>query len=127
METDIVDETLKQLQIEDLGNRHVAELSGGQKQRVLLARVLCQSFDILILDEPFTGIDHQSEKIIMDLLRSLQADGKTIVMVHHNLNTVKDYFDQIVFLNKTIVAYGSVKDVFTKENLRQTYQGEIYL
>jgi len=74
-ETAVVDETLAQLEIKDLASRHIAELSGGQKQRVLLARVLCQPFDILILDEPFTGIDHQSEKIIMSLLRKLQADG----------------------------------------------------
>jgi len=118
---------MSDLQIDDLASRHISELSGGQKQRVLIARALCQPFDLLILDEPFTGVDHQSEQIIINVIKRLKSLGKTILMVHHNLNTVNKYFDNLILLNKNIIASGPVESVFTKENLKQTYQGEILL
>lgn len=118
---------MSDLQIDDLASRHISELSGGQKQRVLIARALCQPFDLLILDEPFTGVDYQSEQIIINVIKRLKSLGKTILMVHHNLNTVKEYFDNLILLNKNIIASGPVESVFTKENLKQAYQGEILL
>ncbi len=103
-------------------NRQIGELSGGQFQRVLIARMLVQEAELILLDEPFVGIDVHSEQIILKLLKELSAQGKTILIVHHDLSKVRDYFDNIILINKTIVDYGRVEDVFTKEKLKQTFE-----
>lgn len=119
-------DVLKQLEIYDLRHRHISELSGGQKQRVLLARVLVQDFDLLLLDEPFVGIDFKSEKIIVSLLKKLVSEGKSVMMVHHDLNSATNYFDKILLLNKKQVAFGSVKNVLKKELLNVAYNGKLF-
>src|SRR5699024_2461596 len=102
------------LGMEEFAKRHISELSGGQQQRVFLARALVQNVDIYFLDEPFVGIDKQTEKIIIETLRELQKQGKTIIVVHHDLNTIPEYFDYIIMLNKSILAQGPVKETFTE-------------
>lgn len=114
-------QALKEMQIEDLKDRQISQLSGGQKQRVFIARALCQNADLLIMDEPLAGVDKTSEKIIMDKIKALQNQGKTIVCVHHDLNTLKDYFDHVVFINKFVIAHGSVESQFNEENIKKTY------
>jgi ABC-type Mn2+/Zn2+ transport system ATPase subunit len=118
---------LHQLEIYHLKDRQIAQLSGGQFQRTLLARALCQKAEILILDEPFVGVDHATEEIIMDLLRSLVREGKMVLMVHHDLTKVRAYFDELVMINQRIVAHGPVSEVFTEENIRATYSGKVTL
>ncbi len=102
-------------------NRQISQLSGGQQQRAFLARALLQEADIYFLDEPFSGIDHASETVIMALLRELREQGKTVLVVHHDLNTVENYFDSMLMLNTSLVACGPTKEVFTPENLHKTY------
>ncbi len=124
-EHDKVKAALKALSIEDLKDEAISELSGGQQQRVFLARMLCQDAQYLFLDEPFVGIDKKSETIIVNLLKKLQNQGKTIIIVHHDLATIKQYFDHIVLVNHKIIATGAVSKVFTKENIDKTYGGNI--
>ena len=116
-----VDEALAKVNLSEYGNRQISELSGGQFQRVLMARCLVQAADYIFLDEPFVGIDSVSEKIIMETLTELKNAGKTILIVHHDLSKVHDYFDQLLILNKKLVAFGQTAEVFTQENLRQAY------
>lgn len=116
-----VEEALKRLDILNLKDKQIAELSGGQQQRVFLARALVQSARIYFLDEPFTGIDKKSEKIIVNLLKELQQEGKTIIVVHHDLNTIKQYFDYVVMINRDCIASGSVDESFNQDNINKTY------
>lgn len=102
-------------------DRQISELSGGQQQRVFLARALLQDADIYFLDEPLSGVDHASEEIIMALLRKMRDEGKTIFMVHHDLNSVDLYFDWLIFLNVRLVATGPKSEVFTKRYMQETY------
>jgi len=102
-------------------DRQISQLSGGQQQRVFLARALLQEADIYFLDEPFAGIDLATEKVIMDLLHQLKLKGKTLFVVHHDLNTVETYFDWLIMLNMRLVANGSTKKVFNPETLNATY------
>lgn len=102
-------------------HRQISQLSGGQQQRAFIARALIQEADIYFMDEPLTGIDHASEGVIMDLLRQLRDKGKTIFVVHHDLNTVDTYFDWVIMLNTSLLACGSVESTFTPENLNRTY------
>ena len=106
-------------------NRQISQLSGGQQQRVFLARALAQDADIYLMDEPFQGVDATTERAIIELLRDLRAAGKTVVAVHHDLQTVPEYFDWVTLLNVRKVASGPVDDVFTDENLRTTYGGVV--
>eukprot|EP01047_Picozoa_sp_COSAG01_P012243 COSAG01_NODE_547_length_15635_cov_102.896498_11_plen_261_part_00 len=101
--------------------RHISALSGGQQQRVFLARALVQDAQVYLMDEPFVGVDVLTEKAIIALLKELRAAGKTILVVHHDIQTIKAYFDWVFMLNVRQVAFGPVKDVFTQENLRLTY------
>lgn len=101
--------------------RQISQLSGGQQQRVFIARALFQEADIYFMDEPLAGIDHASEKVIMHLLRELKAKGKTIFVVHHDLNTVDSYFDWTIMLNMRLIACGPVKEVFNAETLHAAY------
>ncbi|MFC0233550.1 metal ABC transporter ATP-binding protein [Vagococcus entomophilus] len=118
---------LDQVGLKDLAKRQIGELSGGQFQRVLLARCLVQNAEYIFLDEPFVGIDATSESIIMNLLKKLKQAGKTILIVHHDLGKVKDYFDQLMVLNKQLVAFGQTDEVFNKENLIAAYGDTIYV
>lgn len=118
---DKANQAMKQLGILDLANKEIASLSGGQQQRVFLARMLCQDADIIFLDEPLVGIDKKSEQIIMNILNQLKEEGKTIIVVHHDLATIEKYFDYLVLVNHKIVTSGYVKDIFTSDNINQAY------
>ena len=115
-------ESLKKLGMEDYVERQISDLSGGQQQRVFLARALVQDSEIYFLDEPLKGVDAKTEKEIMKILKELRDNGKTIIIVHHDLRTVEEYFDEVVLLNKFVITSGSVKDVFTEENINKAYR-----
>ena len=117
----LVEEALKRVGMEDFGNRQIAELSGGQWQRVLIARILVQDADVIFLDEPFTGIDVDSEAHIVEILREQWVAGKSIFIVHHNLDSATDYFDEVILLNKSVIACGAPPAVLTDEILKDTY------
>ncbi|WP_256958394.1 MULTISPECIES: metal ABC transporter ATP-binding protein [Vagococcus] len=123
-------ECLKQVKMEDFSNRQIGNLSGGQLQRVFIARALAQEADIIFLDEPFVGIDMVSEKVIVDLLKELRNQGKTIVIVHHDLHKTREYFDNLIIMNKQLVASGSVESTFVTKNIQAAYgdtMGEIVI
>lgn len=120
---EIAMKSLEIMNMIEFKNRQISELSGGQKQRVFLARALCQEVELYMLDEPFTGIDITTEKLIADKFFELQKLGKTVIAVHHNLNTVKDYFDYIVVLNEEIVYSGSIDDPKLDEKLEIAFRG----
>lgn len=111
----------------EYADKQISELSGGQFQRVLIARCLVQEADYIFLDEPFVGIDSVSENIIMTTLRNLKKLGKTILIVHHDLSKVKNYFDQVLLLNREVIAFGETAQTFTKENLKATYGENLIL
>ena len=113
---------LEQTGIADLSARQIGELSGGQRQRVFLARALVQAPDLYFMDEPFQGVDAKSQQAIVNVLRALREQGKTVVIVHHDLATVRDYCDHVTLLNRRIVAGGPVDDAFTLANIRTTYE-----
>ncbi len=120
-------EALAEVGIDHLQNRQISQLSGGQQQRTFLARALVQDADLFLMDEPFAAVDATTEKTIVDVLRKLQAQGKTAVIVHHDLHTVPEYFDYIVLLNMRIVASGPMATTFTQDNLQRTYGGRLTL
>lgn len=115
-------EALEKVSMKEFANRQISELSGGQQQRVFLARALVQDADIYFMDEPFKGVDAKTEKAIIALLKELKHRGKTLIVVHHDLQTVEEYFDHVVLLNTQIIASGPVKETFTEENLEKTYR-----
>lgn len=102
-------------------DRQISQLSGGQQQRVFIARALLQEADVYFMDEPFAGVDLATEKVLMNVLRELKNEGKTVFVVHHDLNNVEDYFDWVVMLNMRLVACGSVQQVFNPDTLNETY------
>jgi manganese/zinc/iron transport system ATP- binding protein len=108
-------------------DRQISQLSGGQQQRVFLARALVQAADIYFMDEPMAGVDATTERAIIEILRKLRDQNKTVVVVHHDLQTVTSYFDWIVILNVRVIAQGSVQKVYTAEHLRAAYGGQIAL
>lgn len=116
-----VDHYLNLVGMKDYKNRQISQLSGGQQQRVFIARALLQEADIYFMDEPFSGIDLGTEKTIVQLLRQLQEKGKTVFVVHHDLNTVESYFDWLVMINMRLVANGPVHEVFNQDTLHKTY------
>lgn len=109
----------------DFANRQIGQLSGGQQQRVFLARALAQDADLYLLDEPFAGVDAATERAIIDVLKLLKSQGKAVVAVHHDLSTVRDYFDHVFLINVRRIAEGSVETAFTPENLSATYGGRL--
>lgn len=109
----------------ELSGRQISQLSGGQQQRVFLARALVQDAQVYFMDEPFQGVDATTERAIIALLRTLRTEGKTVVAVHHDLQTVPEYFDEVMLLNIRKIASGKVAEVFTEENLRLTYGGRV--
>lgn len=126
---DLAMNTLKRVNMEDFADRQIAQLSGGQRQRVFLARAICQDADIYFLDEPMKGIDIKTEKLFAEILNDFQAQGKTILIVHHDLATVREYFDHVILLNQRILAQGPVDEVFNTENISIAYDnriGELY-
>lgn len=120
-------EALGRVGMADYASRQISQLSGGQQQRVFLARALVQQADLYLMDEPFTGVDAATERAIVELLRELRSQGKTALVVHHDLQTVTEYFDHVLLLNMRLVAAGPVREVFTDENLRTTYGGKLAL
>ena len=118
---------LEKVGIASLAKRQISQLSGGQQQRTFLARALVQDADLYLMDEPFAAVDASTERAIVDILRELKRRGKTAVVIHHDLQTVPEYFDHVVLLNMRVVAHGPVSDVFTQENLQKTYGGRLTL
>ncbi len=107
--------------ISALADRQISQLSGGQQQRVFIARALLQEAELYFMDEPFSGIDHGTEQLLIQLLKGFKSEGKTVFVVHHDLNTVESVFDWLILLNMRLVAAGPLDEVFTKENLGKTY------
>ncbi|MGA0241807.1 MAG: metal ABC transporter ATP-binding protein [Candidatus Marinamargulisbacteria bacterium] len=116
-------EALEKVSMHDFSDRQIRQLSGGQQQRVFLARALVQNASIYMMDEPFVGVDAVTEKAIVRLLKELRDQQKTVIVVHHDLQTMQDYFDWICLLNVRQIAFGRVSDTFTNDNLRLTYGG----
>ena len=113
---------IEQVGMLDFKDRQISELSGGQQQRAFIARALVQEADIYLMDEPFQGVDSTTEKSIVNILKKLKSEGKTLIIVHHDLQTVPTYFESVTFINKTVIASGKVKEVFTQENIDKTYR-----
>jgi manganese/zinc/iron transport system ATP- binding protein len=120
-------EALDKVGMADFADRQISQLSGGQQQRVFLARALVQDASLLLMDEPFAGVDATTERAIVRLLQALRSEGKTVVVVHHDLQTVQSYFDWMALLNVRMVAFGPIDEVYTAENLRAAYGGQIAL
>ena len=118
-------EALENVGMLDFADRQISQLSGGQQQRVFLARALVQDAQVYLMDEPFQGVDATTERAIVGLLQDLRAAGKTVVAVHHDLQTVADYFDSVTLLNVRRIASGPVDEVFTEQNLRLAYGGRV--
>ncbi len=118
-----VEESLRRVSMWEFKDRQIGELSGGQKKRVFLARALAQGGRIILLDEPFTGVDVKTEEAIIVLLRELRAAGCIILVSTHNLGSVPEFCDQVVLINRTVLAYGPTADVFTEQNLAAAFGG----
>ena len=121
----ITQEALEKVGMQDFAKRQIGALSGGQQQRVFIARALCQQADIFLLDEPFVGVDITTENKIIDILKELTKDEKTVMIVHHDLATADDYFDKVILLNQRLITYGDTKEVFTQENIAKTYASQL--
>lgn len=119
----LAEESLKKVDMFEFRNRQIGQLSGGQQQRVFMARALAQDAEILLLDEPFSGVDVTTEERLIELLKTLAAKGKTVLVIHHDLSDVDEYFDQVIMLNQRLIAFGQTDKVFTDENIRKCYHG----
>lgn len=113
---------IEQVGMLEFKDRQISELSGGQQQRAFIARALVQEADIYLMDEPFQGVDSTTEKSIVEILKQLKAEGKTIIVVHHDLQTVSTYFESVALINKAVIVSGKVSEVFTQENIDVTYR-----
>lgn len=120
-------ECLRQVGMEAFSNRQISQLSGGQQQRTFLARALAQEADIYFMDEPFAGVDAATEKAIIQLLTAMTEARKTVIVVHHDLQSAKQYFDWLILLNTRLVAHGEADTIFTSQNLQETYGGKLTL
>lgn len=123
-EKELALEALEKVGMQEFASRQIRELSGGQQQRTFIARALVQNASIYLMDEPFAGVDAATEQAILKVLRELQTSGKTLAIVHHDLLTVKEYFDHVILLNVHSIASGPVKTTFTQENLQKAYKGK---
>jgi len=123
----IAKRALELVKMEDYANRQIAQLSGGQQQRVFLARSLAQEAQLYLMDEPFGGVDATTEAAILNLLTEMKQQGKTVLVVHHDLQSAYEYFDWIILLNKRLVAAGDKDEVFNEENLKGAYGGQLTL
>ena len=121
----IAQDCLAQVHLTELAKRQISKLSGGQQQRVFLARALARQAEINILDEPFAGVDMATEQTIVGILKSMRDAGKSVIVVHHDLNTVRDYFDYLLILTPEGVLTGKVADIFTPENLQKAFGGKL--
>ncbi|MCH2234462.1 MAG: metal ABC transporter ATP-binding protein [Crocinitomicaceae bacterium] len=124
---EIVLDAIDKVGLTEFRDRQISQLSGGQQQRVFIARALAQKAEIYLMDEPFVGVDAATENSILTLLQEMRSQGKTVLIIHHDLQTVSDYFDHLVLLNTRLVAEGSPQDVLTKENLSNAYGGQLTL
>ncbi|MFF2885284.1 metal ABC transporter ATP-binding protein [Paenibacillus sp. NPDC057967] len=122
---DLAMNALDEMGMAAFADRQISQLSGGQQQRVFLARALVQDADLYFLDEPLAGVDAATERAIMDTLKVLKNKGRTVMVVHHDLQTVEDYFDQVLMLNRSVVAHGPTAETFTRENIFRTYGGTL--
>ena len=113
---------IEQVGMLEFKDRQISELSGGQQQRAFIARALVQEADIYLMDEPFQGVDSTTEKSIVEILKQLKSEGKTIIVVHHDLQTVPAYFESVALINKAVIVSGKVSEVFTQENIDVTYR-----
>jgi len=120
-------EALDRVGIASLAHRQISQLSGGQQQRTFLARALVQDADLYLMDEPFAAVDAATERAIVTLLQELRSAGKTCLVVHHDLQTVREYFDHVILLNMRVVAHGPTATVFNNENLQRAYGGKLTL
>ena len=120
-------ECLRQVDMTDYARRQISQLSGGQQQRVFLARALAQEADLYFMDEPFAGVDAATEKAIINLMKTMSQQGKSVVVVHHDLQSAREYFDWVVLLNLRLIASGPAKQVLTNELLQETYGGKLTL
>ena len=120
-------EALTEVGMQDYAKRQISQLSGGQQQRVFLARALVQDAELFLMDEPLAGVDVATEKTIINTLHRLREQGKTAMVVHHDLDTVNEYFDRVLLLNQHIIAEGASGDVMTPENLKQAYGGKLLI
>ena len=127
VERDAAHDALAKMEIEHLAGRQISQLSGGQQQRTFLARALVQNAKLFLMDEPFAAVDAATERAIVTLMKDLQTAGSTIVVVHHDLHTVPEYFDHLVLLNTRLVGAGPTSSVFTERNLQKTYGGKLTL
>jgi manganese/iron transport system ATP-binding protein/manganese/zinc/iron transport system ATP- binding protein len=118
-------EALHMVRMEEFSDRQIGELSGGQQQRVFLARALAQSSDILLLDEPFAGVDAATERAILEVLERAKKAGKTLVVVHHDLATAAEYFDRLILIKQRMYAYGTPRMVMQEELLSKVYEGRL--
>jgi manganese transport system ATP-binding protein len=124
-ERDWAFECLKRVKMEEYCDRQIGELSGGQQQRIFLARALAQKADMFFLDEPFVGVDMTSEETIINILKELRDDGKTVIVVHHDLSKANDYFDELILLNKELIDFGTVEEVCRPEVIIKAYKGQL--
>jgi manganese/zinc/iron transport system ATP- binding protein len=124
---DVALDCLKKVGLEAFANRQISQLSGGQQQRTFLARALAQQADIYFMDEPFAGVDAATEKAIITLLKNMTDAQKTVIVVHHDLQSVPQYFDWIIMLNTRLVAHGPTETTFNQKNLQETYGGKLTL
>jgi manganese/zinc/iron transport system ATP- binding protein len=124
---ELADRCLEQVDMRPFARRQIRQLSGGQQQRVFLARALAEQARIYFLDEPLAGVDAATETAIVNLLQAMRSDRKTVFVVHHDLQTVRDYFDWVILLNMRLVACGPVEETYTPENLQKTYGGRLTL
>lgn len=127
IDREIAEESLELVNMQDFRNRQLGQLSGGQQQRVFIARALAQQADLYLMDEPFVGVDASTEQTIIDLLNKLKRQGKTLVVVHHNLQTAPDYFDWMILLNLRLIASAPTAEAFQPELLQETYGGRLTL
>jgi len=125
IDRDVARECLDKVKMLPYASRQISNLSGGQQQRVFLARALAQESDLYFMDEPFAGVDAATETAIIDLLHELRSKGKTLLVVHHDLPTARNYFDMLLLLNMRVVAFGPTEEVFTHELLQKTYGGRL--
>jgi manganese/zinc/iron transport system ATP- binding protein len=127
MDQEIVQQSIEKVGLTEFSSRQISQLSGGQQQRVFIARALAQKADIYLMDEPFVGVDAATESSILNLLQEMKSEGKTVLIIHHDLQTVSDYFDYLVLLNTRLIAKGTPHEVLTKENLSNAYGGQLTL
>jgi manganese/zinc/iron transport system ATP- binding protein len=125
VQKELARDALEQVGMAEFAGRQISQLSGGQQQRVFLARALVQQAPVYFMDEPFQGVDAVTERAIVGILQELRGQGRTVLVVHHDLSTVREYFDWVTLLNVRMIASGPTGDVFTPENLRAAYGGRV--